>query len=280
MSSTLRSALLVRAANALLKIGELRYPAGEPRIVQCRIEGFSLLVLANEDVGRQIAVLGRYERADSRALVSLLRPTDDCADVGANVGYFTMLMASHVPRGSVVAFEPGPLNFALLRAGVALNGFANVETVYSAVGAEVGTASFVDATDGAYSSLQSTGRSGVASRRQVPMTTLDAYSGGTGRTLDVVKIDVEGAERLVVDGAAGLLGSPRRPRVMMIELCEQNLSPFGTSIDSIVDALRAREYTPWVAIGSRLVPFRAEHRDRYFNVFFLQPGVSPARADG
>ena len=66
-------------------------PQAKARVVQARIADYELLVLANEDVGRQIAYLGRYEAADSALLASLVRPDDICVDVGANVGYYTGL---------------------------------------------------------------------------------------------------------------------------------------------------------------------------------------------
>lgn len=263
--------LRTRAAHLALKASEFLYPKGQARVVQRKVAGSWLLLLANEDVGRQIAVLGSFERADSMALASLIRRNDICVDVGANVGYYTMLMARHAPDGSVTAFDPLSRNYGLVLASTALNGYPNVKVICSAVGDRDGTVEFVEAVDGAYSSLFDTGRVSASRRIQVPICALDSHWRSTGRDrIDVVKIDVEGAERLVVDGARELLASEARPRVIMIELCDENLRPFGASVSAIVERLAALGYSSWVADVKGLRPMRDADVNRLFNVFFLR----------
>jgi len=270
-------ALRVWPARVLLKVSEWRYPKTVPRVVQRRIDGSWLLVLVNEDVGRQVVVLRRYEQRDSRAFEALVRSTDRCIDIGSNVGYFTMLLARRATRGSIVSFDPIPLNHALLCASLQLNGYDHVKAVCSAVGDRDGTVTFVEAVDGAYSSLVDTGRSRTASRREVPMCRLDTHWAATGRApIDVVKMDVEGAEGLVLDGASQLLASDSRPRVVMMELCDDNLAAFGTSVDGLVARMKASGYTAWIASSSGLKSFEPQHYNVHFNVYFLRSDADPA----
>src|SRR5262245_18156961 len=112
-----------------------------------------------------------------------------------------MLMARRAPRGAVHDFEPVALIWHLLCAGATLNGFQHVVANCSAIGSEEGTASFSRSADGLYSSLIPVGRKPEAARTTVRVETLAGYLGRSGLArVDVLKVDVEGAEGLVLDG--------------------------------------------------------------------------------
>jgi hypothetical protein len=89
--------------------------------------------------------------------------------------------------------------------------------------------------------------------------------------VDVMKVDVEGAEPLVLQGASGLLSSSeRRPRAIMLELLDINLSTYGTNVTEIIERMRAFSYHPFVAAtGEGVRAFRPEDRNRVTNIFFL-----------
>ena len=255
------------AAALRVKLSKLRVPSGRPHIVHSRVPGFDLLVRADEDVGRAIHFGGTFEAAESIYLRRIIAVDAVCIDVGANVGYFTMLMAQAARAGTVLAFEPLPLNVALIGASAALNGFANIRVVQSAVGDAPGTIEFTEAADSAYSSMHDTGRKAVGRRLAVPVTTLDLAL-GDGRA-DVLKIDVEGAEALVLGGAQALLADPgRRPTVILIELFQPNLDVFGASLGDIVGQLLGLGYTAQVLDeGGGLQAYDAAHSRQYNLVF-------------
>jgi FkbM family methyltransferase len=239
-------------------------------VVQVKVNGARLLVLANEDVGRRIALLRRYEPRDSGLLGRLVRPTDVCLDVGANTGYYTMLMAARARRGAVHAFEPMQLNWLLLQAGAALNGWTHVVATRAAVGDRDGTIEFSEAVDGAYSSLVPVGRKAETRRTEVAIVRLDTYVRRRGIRADIVKVDVEGAEALVLDGAAALFDdAASRPRALMLELLDRNLSVYRSSVAEIVARMAAFGYGAFYADeagGAR--PFEPAHANVYDNVFF------------
>lgn len=245
-------------------------PEDRVHILQTRTLGFDLLVRANEDVGRAIHFARSFEPLETDFLRGVLHPDSVCLDVGANVGYFTMLMASIATRGCIHAFEPLPLNAALITASAALNGFRNIVLAAAAVGAEPGTVEFVEATDSAYSSIHDTGRKGVGRRFDVPVVTLDAHveKHALG-SIDVLKIDVEGAEGLVIEGAAALLADPaRRPSIILIELFQPNLDGFGTTVAAIVGMLIANDYTASVLDRSGRQQAYDPATDRHYNLIF------------
>lgn len=251
------------------------WPERGPRVMQTAINGYDLLVLANEEVGRAIHYGRDFEREETEFLRRVIADDAVCIDVGANVGYFTLLMSRCAPHGEVHAFEPQELNAALLRASVALNACANVSVVESAVGAAPGVVELVQSTDSAYSSLHDTGRKAVHRRVRVPMTTIDHYVQARGLPrVDVLKADVEGAEGLVIDGARELLDDPaRRPSLVMLELYGPNLAPFGTDVAEVIGRMRGLGYAPHVLEPVRgLIPAGTAPPDGVYNVFFIPRG--------
>jgi FkbM family methyltransferase len=241
--------------------------------------GFDLLVLVNEDVGRRMAFLGRYETRDAEYLAAQIRPGDICLDVGANTGYYTMLMAKAAPQGVVHSFEPVKINFHLLGGGIELNHLGNVVPNNAALGAQSGEMSFSQSSDGAYSSLKAVGRHAELRQIKVAVDTIDDYMRSQSiPRIDVIKVDVEGAEGLVLDGATGIFNSPtKKPRVAMLELSDVNLHTYGSSIDNIVEKMTTLGYRPLVIeVTGQVVPFEQHHHDIYPNAFFLRddPGKS------
>ncbi len=242
------------------------------KIIHSRINGYELLVLANEDVGRSIHFAGCFESAETKYLRHMIRADSVCVDVGANVGYFTMLMAQAASAGSVHAFEPITLNACLLKASVELNGFTNVRLSECAVGDYVGVVSFSQSSDSAYSSINDTARKPLDRTLAVPIITLDAYLDREGvERVDVLKADVEGAEGLVIAGASRLLGDDKRkPYVIMLELYEQNLHTFDNSVNAVIEKVQAYGYKPFVINREgELLPFTEKLKAFYYNVLFI-----------
>ncbi len=148
---------------------------------------------------------GSFEGAELRFIRERLKSGGIFVDIGANGGIFTVVAARVVgPEGRVIAFEPDPRNVELLRRNVSLNQLTNVTIVSKAVSASAGTASLAISTDGAMNSLAKTAHAGqkIEKWESVETTTLDAALKELNvARVDVLKIDVEGAERLVLEGA-------------------------------------------------------------------------------
>jgi len=154
--------------------------------------------------------LGTFELEKQMAIWNELRPGSVFFDVGANVGFFSLLAARRVgASGRVVAFEPLPENVAYLRQHARLNGFAQrIQVVAAAVGAACTTADFEPSPN------RSMGHLAEGGSLSVPVLTLDAYLEGGGPPPDVIKIDVEGAELQLLEGAAQLFA--RRDPVVFL----------------------------------------------------------------
>jgi FkbM family methyltransferase len=99
--------------------------------------GSRMRVRTDDLIGRVIAISGEWEPNVTAAFVRALAPGDVCLDIGAHIGYYTLLASRLVgSRGHVYAFEPSPDSYPRLRANVDLNGLQNVTTAQLAVGEE------------------------------------------------------------------------------------------------------------------------------------------------
>ena len=145
---------------------------------------------------RHVCWLGSYERSLQKAVAEHLVPGSTFYDVGANVGFYTLLGSKLVRTGKVFAFEPLPMNLEFLRRHIALNSCTNVKVVGVAVSDATGLASFQTDATRAMGRLQDDGDC------QVRTATLDQMiSDGTISPPDFVKMDIEGAEFRALQGA-------------------------------------------------------------------------------
>jgi FkbM family methyltransferase len=175
------------------------------------VPGVALRLTASDAGHLALRYCGFAEYALSKRMLERASSGSLLVDVGANHGYFTCLWAAANPANTVVAFEPAPTAFAALALNVAENGFADRVALHqAAAGAEPGTALLVDSPDGqsGLSHVVADGDSagGAAS---VAVTTLDDVFSSTEETIDVLKVDAEGADALVLRGAERLLRDNR-----------------------------------------------------------------------
>lgn len=147
--------------------------------------------------------LGTYEHQKQLMFADLLRTGDVVYDVGAHAGFYTLLAAKIVgPTGHVYAFEPLDHNLANLREHVRINRVDNVTVLACAVSGGPGRARFQEGR------TSSTGRLCGCGQREVETMGLDdACAAGVIRPPSVMKVDVEGAEGAVLEGATQLLGT-------------------------------------------------------------------------
>jgi FkbM family methyltransferase len=180
------------------------------------------------------------------ALDVLLQGGDVVVDGGANIGGFTLVAASIVgPSGAVHAVEAAPATAALLRRSVALNPHVRVTVHELALAAEPGELDFTTFQPGLGIASFAPAREGAVVTVQV--TTLDALSAALQR-VDLVKLDVEGAELRALQGATRLLAE-QRP-LLLIEIEPAHLARQGAS-PAAVEALLTQAGYEGFSIGPR-----------------------------
>jgi FkbM family methyltransferase len=175
--------------------------------------------------------IGTYERELQQLLVRTLRPGQVMWDVGANVGFFTLLAATRVGRqGCVVAIEPLARNLELLRQHLELNRIANVTIVANAVADVAGTDRFGTGRS------PSMGHLGALGGVEVSVTTVDELLTSGLPAPHVIKMDIEGAESRAIAGAARTLRQHRPLLVLSThgwaqhEACARALQELGYSL--------------------------------------------------
>ena len=201
--------------------------------------------LSDHVIGLNI-VRGGYERDEVSFIRAHLKPGDTAIDVGAHIGFFTIHMASMVgPAGRVYAFEPFDANADLLERSIAENRFTDrVVFQRAAAGAASGTATLTFPaetlnTGGAYLLREGTRPLAGNLKKTVRAVALDDLD--IRRPVRLVKMDVEGAEPQVIQGAARLLQSDRP--VILSELHPGQLDrAAGMSADAFLAQLRAVGY--------------------------------------
>jgi FkbM family methyltransferase len=231
-----------------------------------------------------------YEPETSELLATVLRPGDIFIDVGAHVGYFSMLAGGLVgPQGRVVSFEPEERNYGQLLGHIQSNGLSQVTAINAAVGERVGSAEFHfnSDNDGGHAlwdvgmhALNPLSR-GTPVIRRVDIVSLDSIFGDEEiAPARVIKIDAEGSEHAVLLGARETL--TRHPAAFVIvEINRFGLERMGTS----EHALRAT----MMELGYETYAFDAPNRqivrlgdDQYlesnyvFNLVFCHPEAAAA----
>lgn len=194
-----------------------------PRVVDLASgSSLALEVVPRDDIGRFLYLYGLWDLAGTRLLQRILRPGMTVLDVGANIGYFTLLAATRVgPSGLVQSFEPHDEIRRRLVRNVERNGLLNVEVRPEAVGRTGGEIAFYRSADASNQGISSTvegpaphGEPREARPVLVPCVTLDEVAASLDRPVDLVKIDVEGAELEALAGAELLFAGSQAPLVV------------------------------------------------------------------
>jgi FkbM family methyltransferase len=145
--------------------------------------------------------LGTYELDKQRALVRFIKPGLTIYDIGAQAGFYTLLFSCLIgASGRVIAFEPSPRELSFLLRHVAMNHLENVTVIAAAVSAHAGIASFSNDRGATMNAL--------GDRGSLMVSTI-ALDSADLPPPSLIKIDVEGAEAMVLEGARDTLRRAR-----------------------------------------------------------------------
>ncbi len=199
----------------------------------CRVLGRYKMLVDTEDMGVSVHLIGEglWEIWHTEVTLQLLKPGMKAVDIGANLGYFSLLMSEIVgEHGSVHAFEPNPDIAHRLRRSLNINGFGGRATVHeTALTDHDGEALMAIPSGepgGAHLIADPTGRTGIGVRAQ----TFDSIPALADA--DYIKIDVEGFEDTVWRGMRNLVKSGR-PLTMIMEFTGDCYRDSGGFLDEI-----------------------------------------------
>ena len=239
----------------------------------------------NGPIGAVIRSQGAYEPEVSLFLMRVLRDGDLFVDIGAHVGYFSILAAKLVgEKGQVISFEPEDINFEHLKSNMALNNLYNITLFQRPVTEKIEMRTFYINSDGdGGHALWDPGlfpgneRSKAKPQpRNVETITLDAVLSDkvVKKQPKIIKIDTEGAEKNVLEGARDMLEKRRVPFVIC-ELHEFGLREMGASQDGLRSFMRDYGYETFLLPPTggfpKLIPYGVQIQSKVFlNILFSQ----------
>lgn len=191
---------------------------------------------------------GYYEPDVTDLFKAYIKPGQTVFDIGANIGYYTLLAAKWVgPSGRVVAFEPEPSNFEILRKNVQLNGYSHVTLVPHAVSKAAGKIRlYLNEQNRGDHRIYDSGETRTSI--EIETVSLDGYCAEHPGRVDFIKMDIQGAEGGALDGMKNVL--QQNPSVVAVsEFWPEGLRRFGTLPESYLEQ--------WRGLGFKLYPVSA-----------------------
>lgn len=169
-------------------------------------------------------------------------------DLGANIGYYSLLAARLVgSKGRVYAFEPEPTNYSLLLKNIELNGYHNIIPVSKAVSNAVGTVRlFLDNQDTGAHTICEPGKKGKSI--EVESVTLDEFFKDREPRIDVIKMDIEGAEMSALVGMDRILKENNNLRIF-VEFYFSGIARSGSSPQEFIRRLLEDYHFSILTIG-------------------------------
>lgn len=213
-------------------------------------------------IQRQLYFLGCYEPEQVSLWMKLARQAEVIFDVGANVGVYALAAAAANPAATVHAFEPTPELAARLGVNIGLNQFERITVNATAVGQQSGEiylhfSGGKDGTNEGMNYVSPTARH--SSDQLVPLVSLDDYCQRQGiERVDLIKVDIEGAEYHALRGAEKLLRN-QAVHCIFMELCGWAAERSGHTIADIVTFLGDLGYCFCEIHNSRLIKIDDRH---------------------
>jgi len=197
--------------------------------VDCRDKGVTPFLLTK----------GVYEKYETALFKELIKPGMVVIDIGANIGYYSLIAAKLLgSKGKVYAFEPEPRNYNLLVKNVKINSYNNIIPIQKAVSNKQGKAKLFTDKDNlgnpSFSEDNISEKEGVV---DVTTVTLDKFfeNLATYNNIFLFKIDAQGAEGLILEGAENLLKNNNL--IIIMEFWPYGLKNLGTNPKKLLNKL-------------------------------------------
>lgn len=221
---------------------------------------------------------GIYERSETELVTKEVKKGYVTLDIGAHIGYYTLIMARLVGKeGRVIAFEPDPDNFDLLKKNIEINGYKNVVLIQKAIANKTGKINLYisegnRADNRIYDSQD--GRKYI----EVETIRLDDYFGTYNGKINFIKIDIQGSEGGVIQGMSSVLGKNKELKIMT-EFWPIGIKRFGMEPTEYIKLLQGHYFRIYyinrepVNITQLLDAYTPE-KDNYTNLFCIKEEYS------
>lgn len=238
--------------------------------------GVKLIVTPSDHIQYQIFWYGYYEKEAICTWHSFVEKDSIILDVGANFGYYSLVASNKLTTGQVYAFEPVPYLVQQFKSNILLNEMVTITIIPSAVSNVSGSSLFY------FSSKDNLGMSGFhppdnfsGIESLIDSIILDEWAEEIQMAkLDLVKIDVEGAEVNVLKGMNNLINKFKP--VIFIEISIENLKKYGHTISDIYELLISMDYSPFEILISNHLKKLSSFKEADTIVFLPNGYQSPS----
>jgi len=233
-------------------------------------DNFYMLLNPTEHIQQQLFWYGYYEKELGDLLKKFVRPGDVFLDLGANIGYFSLLIANNFPSVKVISFEPAAGLFQNLDDNISLNNIKNISTVNVAVG-EINEEKelFVSAPDNLGMSSFKRPENYSGKNESVKVVAIDDWFKTSGLPgIDIIKLDIEGSELAALKGMKKVL-QEQKP-ILIMEINPGTLSMFNLKPSDIYGHLRQLHFEGFLILeNAKLEHLNHVQTNQTTNVLFI-----------
>lgn len=222
-------------------------------------------------ISQELILSGKWEEYETYLFKKHVKSGDIVLDIGAHIGYYTLIAAKIVGnRGRVYAFEPDPKNFQLLKKNTEENKYKNIVLVNKALSNKPGNIKL-------FLNKENTGDHRIYASTEkrksinIQAITLDDFFKDKSKKVDIIKMDVQGAEARIFNGASGLIKKNKNIKILTefwpygLELCGSSAQEYGTMLKEskfkIYNIDENRRTTNLISISELLLPLESEVHD-------------------
>jgi FkbM family methyltransferase len=196
----------------------------------------------DSDIGKPLYYEGGFEMDEMHLLRKIIKPKDVVIDIGANVGIHSLFMANLAYDGEIFSIEPFDKNFALLEKNTSVAKNGNIKTFNIGLADKEETKEMNIFEDYAYNSFVNPERKKLIGTRKIHVETLDIFARKNNiKKIDLIKLDTEGYEFPIIQGASSILSSPDKPLIVM-EINKENIKPLHLTQKKVIDFVESFGY--------------------------------------
>lgn len=233
-------------------------------------DNFFMLLNPTEHIQQQLFWYGYYEKELSDLLKKLVNPNDVFVDVGANIGYFSLLVARYFPSANVISFEPVTDLFKKMNENITLNSIENIITVNAAAGeSNEERELFISGPDNSGMSSFYEPENYLGYKEKVKVVSIDEWFEGSRLSrIDILKLDIEGSELAALKGMKKALQNFKP--LLIVEINPATLSMFSLNPADIYDYLGQYGFKGFLILeNSRLKQLNQIETGQTINVLFV-----------
>jgi FkbM family methyltransferase len=230
---------------------------------------FFMLLNPTEHIQQQLFWYGYYEKELGDLLKKLIKPDQLFIDIGANLGYFSLLVATSSPSVKVISFEPVDDLFRKINENISVNNVKNIVPIHAAVGEKDEEKElFISAADNSGMSSFQEPENYSGAKEKVKVVTLDDWI-KTSRVskVDIIKLDIEGSELAALNGMKEVLQNFKP--LVIVEINPETLALFDLKPLNIYNYFKQLGFVGFFILENGFVKElrQTEHRQT-INVLF------------